>query len=104
MSCVCSSEEAERVGTGSLRSVGFARDLRAGVGYLAPRSSRHAGKHSDGYLRPLAARVGRGPTHTRGLNLADPLSRLLLSLLTLLARASNCFAPRDTRPPSRQSR
>ena len=58
--------------------------MRPGVGYLAPRSSRHAGKHSDGYVCPLDARVGRAPTYTRGLNLVDPLSRLLLSLLTLL--------------------
>ena len=34
-------------------------------------------------MRPLAARVGRAPARTRGLNLADPLSRLLLSPLTL---------------------
>jgi hypothetical protein len=60
------------------------RDLRSGVGYLATRSSRHAGKHSDGCVRPLDARVGRASARPRSLNLADPLSRLLLSLLTLL--------------------
>ena len=35
-------------------------------------------------MRPLDPRVGRTPTPARGLNLADPLSRLLLSPLALL--------------------
>jgi hypothetical protein len=33
------------------------RDLRPGVGYLASRSSCHAGKHSDGYGLPPSREV-----------------------------------------------
>jgi hypothetical protein len=78
-----------------------ARDLRPGVGYLATRSSRHAGKHSDGCGRPLDARVGRAPADARSLNLADPLSRLLLSPLTLLGmpRIASLPPPHATARP-----
>jgi hypothetical protein len=75
-----------------------------GVGYLAPRSSRHAGKHSDGRLRPLDARVGHALAHARGLNLARSPEPPPAFTAAAARHASNGFAPRDTRPPSRSSR